>query len=96
MVDDVQNAQLDAMEIGFGGSVTVRELGLYEQLSQHNTCFWHWDGASPAQAGSAPVYISSVNGVAETGELVNIDGAGNRVAAGLFGNKKLYFIVGVN
>ena len=42
------------------------------------------------------MYISSANGVAETGELVNIDGTGNRVAATLYGPEKVYFIVGIN
>lgn len=90
------NEQLDGTEIGFGGSVTVQELNLYETLSAHNTCLSHWSGATPVQAAAATVYISSLNGVAETGELVNIDGSGNRVASGLFGHQKLYFIIGVN
>ena len=40
--------------------------------------------------------LSSVNGLAETGELINIDGAGNRVASTLFGHKRVYFVVGAN
>ena len=42
------------------------------------------------------VYILSANGVAETGELVNIDGTGNRLAASLFGPKRVYYIIGKN
>ena len=42
------------------------------------------------------VYILSANGVSETGELVNIDGSGNRLAASLFGPKKVYYIIGKN
>ncbi|HOT22307.1 MAG TPA: LUD domain-containing protein, partial [Sedimentibacter sp.] len=42
------------------------------------------------------VFFTSVNGVAETGELVNIDGTGNRVAGSLFGHKKIYFVFGTN
>ena len=42
------------------------------------------------------MYLSSVNGAAETGELINIDGTGNRVASGLFGHEKVYFIIGQN
>ena len=34
--------------------------------------------------------------MAETGELVNIDGSGNRVASGLYGHEKVVFVVGVN
>ena len=42
------------------------------------------------------VYLTSVNALAETGELVNIDGTGNRVAATLFGHEKVYFVIGQN
>lgn len=93
------DSRLDGQTIGIGGSVTVRDMGLYDRLKAHNTCLWHWDGASgvtPAQASAAPVYISSVNGVAETGELINIDGACNRVAATLFNREQLYLIIGEN
>ena len=37
-----------------------------------------------------------MNALAETGELVNIDGTGNRVASTLFGHEEVYFIVGAN
>jgi NAD-dependent dihydropyrimidine dehydrogenase PreA subunit len=93
------NKELDGRTIGFGGSQTVRDMGLYEQLSEHNTCIWHWDkthNVIPKDATDAQVYICSVNGLAESGEIVNIDGGGNRVASGLFGHDKVYFIVGSN
>lgn len=91
--------ELDGKTIGFGGSQTVRELGLFRRLSTHNTCIWHWDKANnvlPKDATDAPVYICSLNGVSQSGELVNIDGGGNRLASGLFGHEKLYFVIGVN
>ena len=47
-------------------------------------------------AREADVYLSSVNGLAETGEMINIDGAGNRVAETIFGHKKVYFVIGKN
>ncbi|MCI8538757.1 MAG: LUD domain-containing protein [Oscillospiraceae bacterium] len=90
---------LDGTTIGFGGSQTVRDMGLYERLSSHNACVWHWDkekNVIPQDATNAEVYICSLNGVSENGELINIDGGGNRVASGLFGHKKVYFIIGVN
>ena len=91
--------ELDGTTIGFGGSQTVRDMGLYERLSAHNNCLWHWDKARniiPKDATDAPVYICSLNGVAETGELVNIDGGGNRLASGLFGHERAIFIIGTN
>ena len=42
------------------------------------------------------VYILSANGVSETGELVNIDGTGNRAAASLFGPERVFYVIGRN
>ena len=93
---DYLDREIDGCSVGFGGSVTVREMGLYPRLAAHNNVLWHWEGASPADQLTTDVYISSVNGLAETGELINIDGTGNRVAATLYGHKRVYLIVGSN
>lgn len=93
---DYLDAQIDGTSVGIGGSMTVKELGLYDRLSAHNRVFWHWEGAAREDAANTEVYISSVNGLAQTGELINIDGSGNRLASTLFGHKKVYFVVGVN
>lgn len=93
---DYLDAALDGKTIGIGGSVTVQEMGLAERLAKHNTVLWHWGGSTLQEAAGAQVYLTSVNGAAETGELINIDGTGNRVASGLFGHEKVYFIVGRN
>ena len=86
--------------MGFGGSVTLDQIGLYDRLSAHNNVIWHWKTedklAARYQAMTTDMYITSVNGLAETGELINIDGIGNRVAATLFGHKKVWFVVGRN
>ena len=86
--------------VGFGGSVTLDALGLYERLRSHNETVWHWKwedkAAARREALTADLYLTSVNALAETGELVNIDGAGNRVASTLFGHKKVYFVIGRN
>ena len=86
--------------VGFGGSCTLRDMGLFEALSENNQVFWHWKqqpmNEIRSNANAAEVYLTSVNGVAETGELINIDGDGNRLAATTFGDKKVYFIIGVN
>lgn len=36
------NSQIDGATVGFGGSITLEELGLYTLLSGHNTVFSHW------------------------------------------------------
>ena len=80
VLEQVQNTT-----VGSGGSKTVDALNLYDELCKTNEVHWHWkDGAKPEvyrAAEQAEVYLSSVNGISETGELVNIDGRGNRVAA---------------
>ena len=63
---------------------------------EHAVVRSHWLGDSFADAAAAPVYLTSVNALAETGELINIDGTGNRVASTIFGHEEVYFIVGVN
>ena len=45
---------------------------------------------------TSEVYLTSANAVAKTGEIVNIDGVGNRVSSMLFGHKKIYFVIGRN
>jgi len=93
---DYLDGKLNGRTVGIGGSVTVQELGLYPRLSAHNTVHWHWEGGSREEAAAAQVYISSVNGAAETGELINIDGSGNRAASTLYGHEELYLVMGVN
>ena len=95
--------QIKDTTVGFGGSMTLREMGLYDRLAETNTVHWHWqpqgDTTIPQTrmlARDTEVYLSSVNGLAETGEIINIDGSGNRVAETIFGHKKVYFVVGKN
>ena len=42
------------------------------------------------------VFLTSVNALAQTGEMVNIDGTGNRIAASLFGSQEVFFVLGRN
>ena len=96
---DYLDSAIDGTSVGFGGSVTLREIGAYDRLARHNAVYWHWAGDDTEQrekAGNTEVYLSSVNGLSESGELINIDGAGNRVASTLYGHKRVYFVVGQN
>lgn len=89
--------KLAGKTVGFGGSMTMLEMGLNELLPQCGAeLVGHWAGNTLEETAVTPVYISSVNGVAETGELINIDGTGNRVASTIFGHEELYLIFGVN
>ena len=85
--------------VGFGGSMTLDRLGLYDRLSENNECHWHWKTPGPetiAAAANAQVYLTSVNAIAETGELINIDGTGNRISAASSAKEAVYFIAGAN
>ena len=93
---DYLDGQIDQTSVSFGGSITVQQMGLYPRLAAHNKAIWHWEGGDQKEAMNTDVYITSVNGLAETGELINIDGTGNRVASTLFGHRRVYFVVGVN
>ncbi len=95
--------KIDGKIVGFGGSVTLEEMGLYERLITHNDVHWHHripDGKTSKEirlaANAAEIYISSVNGLAETGEIINIEATGNRVASIFYGHEKVYLIVGKN
>ena len=85
--------------VGIGGSKTIEALGLFEALKDHNSVSWHWKQTSPDAndvSAQAQVYLTSANGVAETGEIINIDGTGNRIAAAQYGRENVYIIIGVN
>ena len=85
--------------IGIGGSVTIDEIGVYDRLCESNEVFWHWKNHAPEtreRAGKAETYLCSANGVSENGEIVNIDGFGNRVAGTIYGPERVFLVVGRN
>ncbi len=85
--------------IGLGDSATLLEMRLSEALSINNSV-WEPESQFAAEtqkeAMQTDIYITSANAVAETGEIINIDGSGNRVASTLFGKKEVYFVIGIN
>ena len=100
---DYLNAQIDGESVSFGGSMTLSEMGLFESLGAHNAIYSHWnvpDGMSADEvrekAATCAHYLLSANGLAETGEIINIDGTGNRVSSSLYGHKRVWFVVGSN
>lgn len=82
--------------ITVGGSWTIEELGLYDELIDNGyKTHWHWKGQ---ELGSLKedLYLTSSNAITKDGKLVNMDGNGNRVAAMIYGFKDVYVIVGKN
>ena len=100
---DYLTRSLKGLTVGIGGSITALELGLDTALPPVCRLHWHWrpaEGRSAADelaaAAEAEVYISSVNAIAESGEIVNIDGNCNRVAATVYGHRRVILLVGRN
>lgn len=92
------DSAVDGVSVGLGGSVTLQDLDVYQRLAVHNTVYWHWVNGPEdrVRAVEASVYITSANALAETGEILNIDGYGNRIASTLYGHEKVYFVIGRN
>lgn len=89
--------------VGIGGSMTIMEMKLHEALSDTgNTVYWHWlvepekRDEIRKKASEADVYLTSTNALTEAGELINIDGIGNRVSAMYYGPKKVIVVCGIN
>lgn len=90
--------ELAGQTVGIGGCKTIDQIGLYDKLDSEKT-FWHWKvpgEATYAAAATADAYITGANAISEDGQILNIDGHGNRLSAQLFGHKKVYVVAGVN
>ena len=92
----------EGASVGFGGSVTLRDMGLYDEVKKTGRLpHWHWKNDEPkpevfALAASSDVYLTSTNAITADGCLVNIDGTGNRVGAMIAGPKEVIVIAGAN
>lgn len=95
---DYLTSQIKDKTVGFGGSLTLQELGIYDRLKESNTVYWHWVDGEGARfpAATTNVYLTSANGLSENGEVINIDGSGNRTASTLFNHDTLYIVCGTN
>ena len=95
---DYLDGAIDGATVGFGGSVTLQQMGLAERLGTHNQVIWHWQSGAEVmpRAAQTQVYVTSVNGLVESGEIVNIDGVGNRVSGMFYGHQRVYFVIGRN
>lgn len=90
--------------VSCGGSATLHEIGVQAALKKEGYHFLDPNDAQGApamdqvahQALGADYYLMSTNAISATGELVNIDGYGNRVAALIFGPKNVIVIAGLN
>ena len=90
--------------ISWGGSETIKEIGLLSSLRSSDYILYDRDCASSEEEKSkiysktvtADYYFMSSNAITLDGELVNIDGSGNRVACLIYGPKNVIIIAGMN
>ena len=90
--------------IAWGGSMSIIELGLVDYLEENGYKTINRDKASTPDeklkcaydSFKADIFLMSANAVSEDGQLVNIDGLGNRLAALCFGPKNVFVIAGMN
>jgi len=87
--------------VGFGGSMTLKDMGLDKALAERgNPVYWHWTAEDKEEAhrkaAAADVYLTSANALTKSGQIINVDGHGNRVAATLHGPGRVIFVIGKN
>ena len=104
-VEEIWKEITPTLRIGVGGSQTIRELGILEKLEkQGNTIYNHWKPGLSKETVleirkfqmTSDLFLSSVNAITLNGELVNIDGIGNRVNSTNFGPGKVILVAGYN
>ena len=89
--------------VAWGGSETVAQLGILDTVRKTNPVIDR-DTASTQEEKIelmrksllCDVYLMSSNAISEDGQLFNIDGNGNRVAALVFGPKNVIIVAGMN
>ncbi len=89
--------------VSWGGSATLTEIGLLDLVKNQfrvNDRDLGKDKEEKTklmrQALLADTYLTSANAISEDGQIVNIDGTGNRVAATVFGPSNVVFVIGMN
>jgi len=105
LIDKVNELTNEGDTVSCGGSISLFETGVIDYLRSGKYVFLdrYEDGLSKddlkklyRSTFSADVYFTSTNAITEKGELYNVDGNGNRVAAMLYGPDKVIIIAGVN
>ena len=104
-VEKVSQLIDDGSSVTWGGTMTVRNLGIPERLRRRGTLDVidrdlaqtpEEKQACYLKAFATDVYLTGANALSEDGVIVNIDGNGNRVAAITWGPKKVIFVIGLN
>ena len=81
----------EGSKVGWGGAMSAQEIGLLDALEAGN-----WNAVGRDTDGGVDVFITGANGLSLDGQMVNIDGLGNRVSAIIYGPKTVVVIAGMN
>ena len=90
--------------VGWGGAMSCGQIGLLDALRQGEYQVFDRDRAETPEAKeqalrsslTADVFLTGANGLSLDGQMVNIDGTGNRVAAIIYGPRKVLVVAGMN
>ncbi len=90
--------------VGLGGSTTLSDMGVpdtlragnWKLIDRYRTASWEEQMARYREALDADVFVTGVNAITRAGQLVDMDSSGNRVAATIFGPRKVIVVVGAN
>ena len=104
IIEKIKSIMPEGSSVTWGGTMTVRDLGIPQILKKSNYQVIDRDEATTPEEKNAAYlkafdvdyYLSSVNAISEDGVIVNIDGNGNRVAAITWGPRHVIFVVGLN
>lgn len=90
--------------VGLGGSTTLADMGIPEGLragpwkliDRYRTHSWDETMARYREALDADVFVTGTNAITRSGQLVDMDSSGNRVAATIFGPRRVIVVAGAN
>ena len=89
--------------VTWGGSMTIRQIGLCDALKAAPLSVFDRDTCPPEERAAflqahyfSDFFLASVNALTEDGILLNMDRNGNRVASMIFGPKRVLLLVGIN
>lgn len=94
----------EGASVGWGGALSAQQIGLIEAVKKGNFAAIDRDAAKTPEERNAllkrcltaDVFLSGANALSLDGEMVNIDGTGNRVAAIVYGPETVLVIAGMN
>lgn len=93
----------EGVSVGWGGAMSCEQISLIDALRAGNYKVFDREYCAPEDREKlamdclgADFFLTGANGLSLTGEMVNIDGTGNRVAAIVYGPKNVIVVAGMN